>query len=291
MSKNIRRILFQGLCKAAFLLSLILLPGEISHARSAVEGRDTLFRKDWGISVALLGDSITWLGGDDCSGERGWSRYFLEEMGSKVASCRSFARSGATWTNTPSTKRDINSVSEVLDCNNVIYNQVCRLIGEVESGSMSSPDVVMIAAGINDAWFQKSRPGALSQTPGDVFSINTDRFITDTPPHEVLSIAYAVRFNCELLMEAFPDSQIVLLTPSQCTKVPFETVSEVSDIIEGCAARMALGVIRLDRCGSLYSVREAVASHSTYDGVHTSPEGARRNGVMIANALRSMLQK
>ena len=275
-----------------FLLAVLLLSEPLHCQTTATSlSDDASCKVERGITVALLGDSITWLGGDDCKGEKGWSRYFVEEMGEKVSLCRSYARSGATWTNTPSTVRDTKSVSGRLDNNNVIYNQVCRLVDDVKIGSMATPDVIMIAAGINDIWFLRSRPQALSRTPEEAFAFSGTSFITGSAPGEILSLAWAVRYNCELLMEAFPDAQIVLLTPSQCTKVPYATLTQACDIIEGCARRMALGVIRLDRCSSVYSIREGISAHSTYDGVHTSSEGARRNGVLIANALRSMLQK
>ena len=48
--------------------------------------------------VAILGDSNTWLGGDQCDQPRGWNKWFKDYFA--PASCRSYARSGATLTNT-----------------------------------------------------------------------------------------------------------------------------------------------------------------------------------------------
>ena len=54
------------------------------------------------IDVAILGDSNTWIGGDDCDKEKGWNKWFKDFF--RPASCKSYARSGATWTNTEVTK-------------------------------------------------------------------------------------------------------------------------------------------------------------------------------------------
>ena len=62
--------------------------------------------------VAILGDSNTWLGGDQCDQPRGWNKWFKDYFA--PASCRSYARSGATWTNTARTKRNPDEVKEVL---------------------------------------------------------------------------------------------------------------------------------------------------------------------------------
>ncbi|MBQ5826020.1 MAG: hypothetical protein IIW46_00885, partial [Bacteroidaceae bacterium] len=54
------------------------------------------------LHVVLLGDSETAIGGDQCDQPRGWNKWFAEAL--QPASCRSYARSGSTWTNTIRTK-------------------------------------------------------------------------------------------------------------------------------------------------------------------------------------------
>ena len=78
------------------------------------------------LHVVLLGDSNTWIGGDDCDKERGWNTWFKQLF--QPASCKSYARSGATWTNTKVTKRNPKENIGNLGNDNVIYNQVVRLI-------------------------------------------------------------------------------------------------------------------------------------------------------------------
>ena len=108
------------------------------------------------LHVVILGDSNTWLGGDDCNKPQGWNKWFCDAF--QPASCRSYARSGATWTNTPQTRRNTQENIGILGNDNVIYNQICRLEEAIFNGSQPTPQLILILAGTNDAWFLKSRP-------------------------------------------------------------------------------------------------------------------------------------
>ena len=110
------------------------------------------------LHVVMLGDSNTWIGGDDCDKPLGWNKWFKDAL--QPTTCKSYARSGATWTNTPQTHRDTKENIEILGNNNVIYNQICRLQEAVEGGDQAIPQLILIMAGTNDAWFQKQRPKA-----------------------------------------------------------------------------------------------------------------------------------
>ena len=77
------------------------------------------------LHIAILGDSNTWLGGDECDNQKGWNKWFKDIL--QPASCRSYARSGATWTHTTKTKRDTKENIGKLGKDNVIFNQVMRL--------------------------------------------------------------------------------------------------------------------------------------------------------------------
>ena len=64
--------------------------------------------------VVILGDSNTSIGGDMCDNPKGWNKWFAEQFDSK--SCRSYARSGATWTHTKSTRRNPEQNTGRLEC-------------------------------------------------------------------------------------------------------------------------------------------------------------------------------
>lgn len=238
------------------------------------------------IDIALLGDSNTWIAGDDCSQPKGWPYWFDKKF--QPRSLANYSRSGATWTNTANTVRNLKAYSEILDDNNVVCNQIARLIADVDNGSTASPQVIIIGAGTNDAWFRKRRPGVFSETPAQAFA-DTDTLITGRKPSEVLSLASSVRYGCELLMQRFPDAQIVLLTPTQATVCGYEPIRQAADIIEECGRRLSISTIPLEGGSGTYRAIEKVKKTHTSDGAHTNPDGARRHGYFIANQLESIL--
>lgn len=103
------------------------------------------------------------------------------------------------------------------------------------------------------------------------------------------SLAESVRYSCEKIKEAFPDAQIVLITPMQIGKPGVTGIHKIGDIIEECGHYMCLSVIRLDYGGTIQGTREINNRIFTTDGVHTNSKGAKRNGYFIANQLESIL--
>lgn len=237
------------------------------------------------LDIVVMGDSNTSIGGDDCSSPTGWTKWFAEKLSPR--SCRSYARSGATWTNTVSTRYDIVENTDVLSDNNVVYNQVNRLVNDCDRGYMPEPDLIIIAAGTNDAWFSGKRPGLFSKTVEQTF-LSAD-IISNRKPSSVLALAESVRYVCEMLMRRFPRSQIILLTPMQTVKAKYQKIQQTGDIIEQCAHRMSIPVVRQDYLTGVYDNRERLTPLRTSDGTHTSVEGARRNGYQIANIISSLL--
>ncbi len=231
------------------------------------------------INVALLGDSNTWLGGDDCSKPKGWNTYFKKEFGPK--SCVSLARSGATWTNTDSTRENLTENSGIITHCNVIYNQVCRLKDGCGKGLIPSPDLIIIAAGTNDGWFTQKRPG-LFDMPAD------GGLITSKDVSEITTLAESVVYSSLILMESFPNARIVLLTPMQSTAVPNERISQVGDIIEQCGTGLGIPVFRQDVISKVKSDSEKKQKKYTYDGTHTSVLGAQENGKLIAQKISQL---
>lgn len=274
---------------ACVLLFLVFLCGGVC-AQEHVSGTDrdvVPLRGNGNINVVILGDSNTSIGGDACDNPRGWNKWFKDKFA--PASCRSYARSGATWTNTARTTYNIKEYTEKLGDNNVIYNQVNRLKADCSGKRQVGPDLILIAAGTNDAWFAASRPGVFSKTASQVFEYDGG-FITGRKASDVRTLAESVRYCCELLMERFPDAQIILLTPMQSVAAGAAKIRRAGDIIEECARRMGLCVIRQDRENCVYYVREKMSKKYTTDGTHTGEDGARRNGCYIANRVSAMLQ-
>lgn len=238
------------------------------------------------LHVVALGDSNTWIGGDSCNLDRGWTKWFA--LNFQPASIRSYARSGATWTHTPATCRDVIGYSERLADNNVVFNQVQRLLLDVRQARCPRPDIIFIAAGTNDVWFRSQRPQVFEQSSEDVFAM---------PLHDVLSmqmgqittLPLAVRYNCAVLRKHFPHVHIVLLTPLQTIQADLSEILHAGNLIADCAHRMNCSVIRQDKEGGVQSSREMKSRRYTTDGTHLNVAGARRMGQWIAHCLRARL--
>ena len=247
------------------------------------EGADRLLE---GENVALLGDSNTWIGGDRCDDPKGWSYWFAREV--TPARMRSYARSGATWTHVPATVADIDGYSEVITDNNVVYNQVLRLIEAVRHKGEPEPDIVMISAGTNDAWFPQSRPEAFSRKPSDV-ARRDEAELLSMPPGRILSLPEAVRYDLLALQGAFPQARLIVMTPLQSIKISDDMLSEVSGMIEETALATGAAVIRQDILCPIDRESEMVRRSLTSDGTHTSEEGAMRNARVIVDCVARIL--
>ena len=237
------------------------------------------------LNVVILGDSNTWIGGDDCSQPQGWNKWFKDYFA--PTTCHSYARSGATWTNTYRTKRNTLQNTDRLNDDNVIYNQVCRLREAVANGTQAEPQLIMLMAGTNDLWFAKQRPQALSLTSAKAFA-EPDSVTNRRPVNQILTLAEAVRYNCKLLKDAFPQAHIILMTPMQATKIALQQLERASEIIAGCGERMGASIIRMDRDGCVRQAEELTGYRLTRDGVHTNEAGAQCVGNYVTQQVRRL---
>ena len=232
--------------------------------------------------IALLGDSMTWIGGDSCQNDTGWS-HILKESG--VASAIDvYARSGATWTNTANTKRNPQHYTELLDDDNVIYNQAVRLIERADT-SDAVPDLIILFAGANDAWFAAKRPG-IFDTP----SSDRPHSPATSQPCSHTSLAGSINLVCEMLQARFPEATLLFVTPLQMSKTDAETIFKVADIIEKTASEKGHPTLRADKDTGITHDQEAGSPKFTSDGVHTNPEGARIVGHYITNHIPALQQ-
>lgn len=242
-----------------------------------------------GMTMVLLGDSNTWIGGDDCSRDQGWSHRFAELA--RPADIRSYARSGATWSHTRRTVEAPREYSEVLADNNVVYNQIVRLEQAVADGSQPEPDLIIVMAGTNDAWFPQHRPEEFSLTAAEAAGVDAQE-IAGRHPSQVLSLGEAVRYDLLRLSLRFPSARIVVLTPFESVKVSAQMLEAVSDIIEEVALKSGASlVVRMDRVGPIRSESEMTHRRFTTDGTHTSAEGAGRVAEVVAAALNDYYRR
>lgn len=241
-----------------------------------------------GMDVVILGDSNTWIGGDDNSDPKGWNYWLQREC--QPRSLRSYARSGATWTNTRATRRDPAYYSEKLDDNNVMFNQIVRLIEATDSNRQAVPNLIFLSAGTNDAWFADRRPEEFSITAETALRRDVGELMA-LPPAKITSLAESVRYGIRLLLSRFPKARIVVLTPLQSIKVSDEMLQAVAGIIEQVAVGENCAVLRQDILCPVRADRERFNRQLTSDGTHTSPAGARANARAITSALPAILYK
>ena len=240
-------------------------------------------------NVVVLGDSITWQGGVDCTETKGWTYWFKNRI--KPKSIKSYAWSGATWSNDVNTAVNDNP-SLALDDDNTIWQQVRRLINAYNNNTQVKPDMVIIAAGINDviALNRGERIGCLDKTAAQAFADRT-KYITDANVNTILTMADAIRYSCELLLETFPNVQIILTTPLQSSDVEVEQSrwDSACKIIKDSARYLALPCIEQGEVCGVYYTQEYLSHINLSDGLHPNETGAKKIGNTIASIVDSFV--
>lgn len=232
-------------------------------------------------NVVILGDSNTWLGGDKCDKPRGWNKWFADSIGAR--SVVSLARSGATWTHTPTTKINTEENIGRIGPDNVITNQIERLVDGVRADGAVQPDVIIVACGTNDAWFPRERPNVLDLDA--VTAVKQQQFTAD----RLCTLAGAMTADCRRLMAEFPTSEIIVLTPMQSTAFSAERLEAVTKVMVDVCELLGIKYLRQDTLCCIDSKKERVKKVMTTDGTHTSVLGARINGGRIARAVTELL--
>lgn len=231
-----------------------------------------------GKRAALLGDSMTWIGGSDCDRPCGWTATFREEAGCSAIDV--YARSGATWTNTAATRVDTEFYSELLHDDNVVFNQAQRLINAVHADSLLRPDIIILYAGANDAWFASRRPG--------LFNCEESYVAPDDAPSSATTLAGSVTLVCSRLNRAFPDATLLLVTPVEMAQAPAARTARVAEIIDSVGRSMDVAVVRADTLSGISRLNELrEPRRHTTDGAHTNAAGAVAISRCILSALRA----
>jgi lysophospholipase L1-like esterase len=254
-------------------LTLLVVPLVMRGAPQLPSSADSIY-------IVYIGDSNLWIGGDDCSNPRAWSFWFNKFI--PASNARSYAHSGATWTNTSATMADTSLYSEVLEDSNVIYNELLRLIHDSANGG-ESPDIIFLSAGTNDAWFHAKRPGIFSVTTSEAMSRLESNLASK--PSSYTSLTEAVTCGIAMTRRAFPEAEIVVLTPPETTATSSEMISHVADLITECAEANNVITIRLDKYSGISREKEKQHYELTTDGTHTSTKGAQTIATLVHDSL------
>ena len=238
--------------------------------------------------VVILGDSNTFIGGDQCDKPQGWNKWYKDFA--KPLSCRSYARSGATWTHTPNTVYDTKENIGVIGDNNVIYNQINRLKEDVEVGKQPKPDLILIMAGTNDLWFIDKRPDCLDLRASDIYKYPMTN-VQKYKPSDLTKLSLSVCYDCEILKESYPKARIILITPPQNNKTDLSQQHDVGSKIRGCADELGLQTIAVDKAYEVFYGPAIIRAKYSKDGVHTTVKGAKVLGRYIYEQVQKLLQQ
>lgn len=184
--------------------------------------------------------------------------------------------------------------------NNVLGNQVQYVINNRASFN-PSPDVILIAAGINDGNFSVTDCG---DAEIEKFFVDNGRAIElseptfddrDTYMSYRLKIAGAMRSAITRLQGVFPNAKIFVCTPIECCRelAGYETVSAKQQLIAKTARRVGVDVIPLgEECG-INGNSENLNSNGRHliDGLHPNNVGSWRMADYLAKFIREHYRK
>lgn len=221
-------------------------------------------------NVVLMGDSVT----DENEPRSVWAGELKKYL--TFTSLTNYARGAATWTFKDNT--EYTNVRAEVGANNVIWNQYNRMVSDIENNVIPVPNVVMIFAGINDTF--NTTIGTVSETwANPVLGVSVQKHTT---------VMKSIRYVCESIIQNYPETQIILLTPSQ-TK-DSSRLKLIADAIKECADVLSVEVIDVNARGGFYGKFESTTSQIfTTDGTH--PNANMGVPILCQYIKREMLAK
>ena len=211
-------------------------------------------------NVVLFGDSIT-----DTKVNGMWVKYIQEYA--KFKSLTNYARGYCTWTFKSDSNYNITDTSDANIGNNVIWNQFNRMKNDIDKGTITEPDCIVILAGTNDALQNK--------TLGDVNTVFNGAAQSDDIT-TLTNLCASIRYVCELIMNTYPRCQIILCTPLQAKELNTTTAAKsVGDTIKQCASIMGCKVIDQWSNSGIYQYKEKTNNVHMRDNVHLNDIGGQ----------------
>lgn len=170
---------------------------------------------------------------------------------------------------------------------NIITNQVNRLVKGVQEGTMDYPDIVLILAGIND-----TGRGMEALGDADVTALDTTDYTTLSYTDDRLrTMCGGIRMCLELMHKHLPNTRVILASPlnvqeTEHLPLTHKARSEQQKI----AAYLGADFLDLTSKAGISHITERV-KYYTEDGVHPSMAGGRRIADVIGNYLMSITHK
>lgn len=251
--------------------------------------------KEWeGKKILTMGDSITAINENDSSWPRSWRKYFKEII--KPSKLENTAVPGATWTDKEGTIYDGNPVINGPDenKNNVMGNQIEKILRAKDPThpnyskleEYNDFDVIIMACGTNDT----HREIPTNEEIESNFYSGNDA-ISNLSALDRKTWTGAMRYCIDTLRRLYPNAQIFVTTPIQkTTGSRYIDVLEKNIIIKSICKRLSIPVIDTLECG-VYDLSCPTGGQEGdfNDGLHLSPQGAKKLGRYIANNIKHFI--
>jgi len=229
-------------------------------------------------SVILIPKKIVFMGDSITADPSWWTANLLQKV--SFLNFLNLARSGATWSHESGTVYDITSTGGSTTSENVIWNQVNKLIDKVTNSLTPTPDVVCILAGTND----------YARTIGSASSAFSDNYpITGNAAGTILDVSTAVRYCCELILTNYPSCQIILVTPLQRGQEDNSVIFNIGQAIKDCGEYLAAQVIDAGKESGIYGKKETNLDIFLYDNLHPNAAGNEKIGAFMAMKLKNII--
>lgn len=212
--------------------------------------------------VAVMGDSIT-------AAAYGIN-WFYEMMNYIIPKAYiNISRAGAQWQNKSNTIDDSTDAS--IDGNNVANTFFNILKKDVDNKIIETPDVIIIALGINDLWYNFENLGTVEDAMSVDIETATANIMTTT--------CKAIRLFSYKVNKSFPNTKLVILTPNYSTVNTPENLKALCSTIVSMANELAIPVVEQAKVNMINK-----DNYEKYlsDGVHPNDEGAKRIGRQLS---------
>lgn len=212
--------------------------------------------------VVVMGDSITAAGYG--------INWFYEMMNYIIPKAYiNISRAGAQWQNKSNTID--NSTDASTDGNNVANTFFNILKQNVDDGIIETPDVIIVALGINDLWYNFENLGTVE----DAMSVD----IKSAPANIMTTTCKAIRLFSYKVNKAFPNTKLVILTPNYSTVNTPENFKTLCDTIAAMANELAIPVVEQAKVNM---INKDNWNEYLTDGIHPNNNGAKRIGRQLS---------
>lgn len=219
--------------------------------------------------VVVMGDSIT-------AAAYGIN-WFYEMMNYIIPRAYiNISRAGAQWQNKSNTIDDSTDAST--DGNNVANTFFNILKQNVDDGIIDSPDVIIVALGINDLWYNFENLGSVE----DAMSVDIETAKANT----MTTTCKAIRLFSYKVNKSFPNAKLVILSPNYSTVNTPENFKTLCDTIVDMANELGIPVIQQAKVNMIN--KDNWKEYLT-DGTHPNTKGVKRIGRQLACELHKYL--